>query len=419
MRRALKKIIVVITFILASFFVVNQSTDQVYADTSYPACACSNPTENIILNNCTTASGKLGYCDNGENGEGVYYVLHIIMDIMIILVPIAGVIGISICGIVILTSKDDANRVAKGKARLREVVIGLVIFFSLYGIMSLLMPTYGQDEPDIGGMNTPDPERPTQPSSPTTNPSGGSGSGNPGSGSSNPSGGSGGTVNGWNTLCGPNPTQSIDRAKFGERTEIYTNNYGRTFYTFRQGDTVWADKRAGSVGGDPANGAGTMARRGCFRTSMAVMFNSFGLTDFTPANLSTSGELDWSSAVSMYPSSKNYFNYEVLYTGSRSSWKTKIINTFKAGGAAILRADGGYFPSTSTSMHSMPFVDYRSSNGKDEIYTFNTHSNKMGWYDLDTIVNNGVIADGLKASIDEIILITPKDASLNCASYRH
>lgn len=401
--------------------VVLPTAGRAYAD-NYPLCQCGEPTENAILNNCKTASGDLAFCDNGEKGEGVFYILHIVLNVMIVLISILGVIGIAICGIVILTSKDDANRLAKGKTRLREVIIGLALFISFWGIATFLMPTFGEGDPGTGGMNTEDPVRPTQPVDPPSGGGGdddgggsGGGSGGGGGGYSGDDGGggySGGTVDGWNTLCGPNPNQSFNKSKYGERTEIYRNNYGRTFYTFQQGDPVWGSATAGK------SGAGTMSGRGCYRTASAVMFNSFGLTDFTPVNLSTYNDIGWSDMVSMYPAYSNYFAYEDLYTNTRSSWKAKIINAFKAGGAVVVRTEGGYFPSSPTSMHSMPFTDYRSNNGKDEIYTFNTHTKKRGWYDLDVIVNNKVVANGLTSSVSEIIIITPKNTNLNCTQYK-
>jgi len=396
--------------------VVLPTAGRAYAD-NYPLCQCGEPTENAILNNCKTASGDLAFCDNGEKGEGVFYILHIVLNVMIVLISILGVIGIAICGIVILTSKDDANRLAKGKTRLREVIIGLALFISFWGIATFLMPTFGEGDPGTGGMNTEDPVRPTQPVDPPSGDGGdddgggsGGGSGGGGGGYSGDDGGggySGGTVDGWNTLCGPNPNQSINKSKYGERTTIYRNNYGRTFYTFQQGDPVWRNADAGSA---------SMSGNGCFRTSIAVMFNSLGLTDFTPMKFSTTSGMDWSTAVGMYPAYKDYFTYEDLGTSKRNTWKAKIIAAFKAGGAVIIRTNGGYFPSGQH--HSMPFSDYRSNNGKDEIYTFNTHEKKRGWYDLDAIVYDKVIADGKKAGVEEIIIITPKNTNLNCTQYK-
>ena len=77
--------------------------------------------------------------DDGE-GCGVYMILNLILDILTYGIGIAAIIGISISGIMYLTSKGNEANTTKAKRRIYEIVIGLAAYAVLYVALNFLLP---------------------------------------------------------------------------------------------------------------------------------------------------------------------------------------------------------------------------------------------------------------------------------------
>ena len=423
-----KKLLIIFA-ILASAFGINILASP--ATFAYEECKCDNPLGTLMLGNCEK-EGKVMLCDESGDGASVRYLLALAANILLAGMLVGGTIGIIICGYNILTARDDTSKIEKAKQRLFDIVVGLVVFVLMWGIAGLIMPnlnsgvlnvdTSGMNQPgDKWGLSGTSPSTPSEdPSTPSTplpsdpDPDPGSDPDpepEPEQGGDTPT-----TPTAWDTRCGPDPTKAINKSVDGKSTKIYRASTGRVFYHFKQGDDVWGSMRAGNNSGSGT--PGTMSGRGCYRTSIATVFRSFGLTDFTPAKLSGTGGMSVSAAVSKYPKIKDYLTYND-YTGSpatnnstATSWKQKIITTLQKGGAVIFRIKKRDDSSNdyTSSQHSMPLVDYRKSGGKDQVYIANTVKNdsKSGWKDLDYLLGSK------KVNAVEIITFLPKDSSLKC-----
>lgn len=322
--------------------------------------------------------------------------IGMIITILTGTVVVAGTVGVIICGFLWMSARDNEGQVAQAKKRMLDIVIGIIAWVLLALLANLFIPKSTSDiENNVGGdtglgVIT----------APVTPPSSGGGStGDDPSTPTTPGDGS------WNRLCGPDPSVAIDKSVYGQRTTLYTNKFGRTFYRYQQSDELWSGLPAGT---NSEGNQGTLYSRGCYRTSIAVMFNSFGLTDFTPAKLSTeSGGMDIDLAMSKYPKSKDYMT-ATYYSSGKSSWKTKIINAISGGGGVIflIEKKDGVENDFTSSMHKMPAIDYDSSNGK--VFISNTISTKSGWYDLDYLLTSD------KVNVTGIVIVMPKDSSLKC-----
>ena len=55
-------------------------------------------------------------------------------------VLVAATIGIIICGVIILTARDDASKLAKAKRRLLDIVIGIVVYVLMFSIINFILP---------------------------------------------------------------------------------------------------------------------------------------------------------------------------------------------------------------------------------------------------------------------------------------
>lgn len=78
-------------------------------------------------------------CENTGAGA-VREILLKILDIMTVGIGVLGAIGITIVGIQYLTASDNVQQTTKAKKRLYEIVIGLAVYVSLYGIIQWVMP---------------------------------------------------------------------------------------------------------------------------------------------------------------------------------------------------------------------------------------------------------------------------------------
>lgn len=87
--------------------------------------------------NCTTLFAS-EYCTGG--GSGITKVISFILAVLTGTVVVAGTVGIIICGVMIMTARDNEVQLAKGKKRLLEVVIGIIAWVLLAVIANLFIP---------------------------------------------------------------------------------------------------------------------------------------------------------------------------------------------------------------------------------------------------------------------------------------
>lgn len=106
----------------------------------------------VLMNNkvfaatCGGVATSIISCEEGGDG-GVVHILRLAIDILSIGVGILAVVGISWSGVQYLTAREDTGRATKAKRRLFEIVIGIVLFVSVWGLLEWLLPgsRFGQN----------------------------------------------------------------------------------------------------------------------------------------------------------------------------------------------------------------------------------------------------------------------------------
>lgn len=94
---------------------------------------------------CSTSVLSDAYCDTGGSGPGgdmssINGILQLVVTILSGGVGIGGTIGIVWSGIIIMTSRDNSARLALGKKRLLEIVVGLALYAVAAGMILWLIP---------------------------------------------------------------------------------------------------------------------------------------------------------------------------------------------------------------------------------------------------------------------------------------
>ena len=85
------------------------------------------------------------------DGSGIVEVLSFVIAVLTGTVVVAGTVGIIICGVLIMTARDNEQQLAMGKKRLMEVVIGMVAWILLAVLANLFIPkTSSKMEPETG-----------------------------------------------------------------------------------------------------------------------------------------------------------------------------------------------------------------------------------------------------------------------------
>ena len=79
------------------------------------------------------------WCDK-ENGEGIMDIVRFVIGILTGAVVVAGTIGIIICGVMIVTARDDEQQLTKAKRRLLDIVIGIIAWAMIAVILNLFIP---------------------------------------------------------------------------------------------------------------------------------------------------------------------------------------------------------------------------------------------------------------------------------------
>lgn len=97
-----------------------------------------------------------GTIQENDKGCGVYSVLAFIIDVLSFGIGVAAVFGITISGIIVLTAKDNPEKVAKAKRRLLEMVLGLALYAAMYAILGFLLPGGRFNNEDCSTAYTPE-----------------------------------------------------------------------------------------------------------------------------------------------------------------------------------------------------------------------------------------------------------------------
>jgi hypothetical protein len=79
------------------------------------------------------------WCDQ-ENGGGIWSILQLILTILTFGVGVAATVGLVIAGIQYLTARDNEDSVRKAKARIFNVVIGVVVWGVMWLALQWLLP---------------------------------------------------------------------------------------------------------------------------------------------------------------------------------------------------------------------------------------------------------------------------------------
>lgn len=75
-----------------------------------------------------------------KGANGIASVLTFIIGVLTGSVVVAGTVGIVICGLMIMTARDDEEKLRKGKKRLLEVVIGMIAWILMSVLVNLFIP---------------------------------------------------------------------------------------------------------------------------------------------------------------------------------------------------------------------------------------------------------------------------------------
>ena len=102
-------------------------------------------------------------CDNCDGGA-IFKVVSEVLKFFTGGVVALAVICVIVCGVMIITARDDANQLAKGKRRLLDIIIGLVVYAFMFTIANFLIPG-GIVTSTIGSETSSCPDKPTTPGS--------------------------------------------------------------------------------------------------------------------------------------------------------------------------------------------------------------------------------------------------------------
>lgn len=139
------------------------------------------------MDNCinTLLFGEV--CDACDGGA-VFKVVSFFLKVISAGVLVLAVIGIIICGVMLLSARDNAGQVAKAKKRMIEIIIGIVVYALMFTIANFIIPG-GIVESTLDSSTSSCPKPPELPD--PTNPGGGSDPSDPGGGEDPGTGGDG------------------------------------------------------------------------------------------------------------------------------------------------------------------------------------------------------------------------------------
>lgn len=78
-------------------------------------------------------------CDKCDGGA-IFKVVSFFLKTVSAGVLVLAVIGIIICGVMLVTSRDNAGQVAKAKKRMIEIIIGIVVYALMFTVINFIIP---------------------------------------------------------------------------------------------------------------------------------------------------------------------------------------------------------------------------------------------------------------------------------------
>ena len=96
--------------------------------------------QSVFANDGSVNTTFFGNIKDEGDGCGVYLILNYIIDFLAFGVGIAAVIGITVSGITYMTAGGNMNKTIKAKRRIYEIVIGLIVYLTLWSILSFILP---------------------------------------------------------------------------------------------------------------------------------------------------------------------------------------------------------------------------------------------------------------------------------------
>lgn len=132
----MKKILIVITIIFSSLFVVQLSPAPAFAELGSEAGGGSDQ------NTCGDTKTQLVACDKGtKTGLGaINGLITMTINILSVLVGTVAVAGLGYAAILYAGAQDNGNQVSEAKTIVRNIVIGLVLYVFTIAILNWLIP---------------------------------------------------------------------------------------------------------------------------------------------------------------------------------------------------------------------------------------------------------------------------------------
>lgn len=95
-----------------------------------------------------------------DSGNGITQMIRFVISVMTGAVVIAGTIGIIICGVMMITARDNEAQMTKARSRLIEIVIGIVAWALIAVLINFFIPrTESQINTDLSVNTTLDEEK--------------------------------------------------------------------------------------------------------------------------------------------------------------------------------------------------------------------------------------------------------------------
>ncbi len=201
---------------------------------------------------------------------------------------------------------------------------------------------------------------------------------------------------------------SINTSKDGSLTKKYTTTKNRVYYIFRQNDSLWKDKPAGSD---------TMGNEGESRTLIATIMRSFG-AKVTPAYFSGGNDTGKKWALDRASNLISTLSLPLSKIEKiTSDYKNKIMETMRNGGAVLLKVKKGIFKSSGTT--HVAIIDWKLQNNTTYVFLIdplgktsapgNSAVKINGWTDIDGVLDKS-------AGVEEAHLFKYNSTSCPAAS---
>ena len=93
-----------------------------------------------VFADCGGVQTSIINCNETDAKSGIFAILGMVLNILTFGVGIAATAGFIFCGYQYMTSKNEPAVIAKIKARILNIVIGLLAYAMFWAIIALLLP---------------------------------------------------------------------------------------------------------------------------------------------------------------------------------------------------------------------------------------------------------------------------------------